>query len=462
MSRKGTALTSLLLFGILAASAQDRSSDAVERLRETASGSVYVIPVEGMIDNALARYIDRAVTDAEGNGATLIIFDIDTFGGLVDAADVIRKRILDAEPSTVAFVNKNAASAGALISYACDFILMAPGASIGAATVVEGVGGEAAPDKYQSYMRGLMRATAEAHGRDPRIAEAMVDQSIEVEGVSEAGKVLTLSTSEAVNLKVADFASESLADIYETIGVEVAAVVNHRATRAEKVLRFFASPVMQSILMLMMLGGLYFELQTPGVGFAGLMAALGAAAFFAPHYMLGLVESWEIVVFALGVGLIIVEIFVIPGFGIAGVAGVILVFGSLLAALVGNIGFDFPTGESISSAITTLAVTLVLFVILLFSLSRYLPRSERFGQLVLQPELASSAGYTAAETRDDLVGLEGTTITPLRPTGTVEINGDRFDATSVSDYVAAGVRVVVRSVRGGRIEVRAVPENSET
>ncbi|MDX1430664.1 MAG: NfeD family protein, partial [Rhodothermales bacterium] len=301
-----------------------------------------------------------------------------------------------------------------------------------------------------------------ANGRDPRIAEAMVDQSIEVEGVSEAGKVLTLSTSEAVNLKVADFASESLADIYETIGVEVAAVVNHRATRAEQVLRFFASPIMQSILMLMMLGGLYFELQTPGVGFAGLMAALGAAAFFAPHYMLGLVESWEIVVFALGVGLIIVEIFVIPGFGIAGVAGVILVFGSLLAALVGNIGFDFPTGESISSAITTLAVTLVLFVILLFSLSRYLPRSERFGQLVLQPELASSAGYTAAETRDDLVGLEGTTITPLRPTGTVEINGDRFDATSVSDYVAAGVRVVVRSVRGGRIEVRAVPENSET
>ncbi len=446
-------LAAVLLLGALTAKAQE-TSDAKQRLRSAAGGTVYVIPVNGMIDNALARYIDRAVSDAEDKGATLIIFNIDTFGGLVDAADIIRKRILDAEPATVAFVNKNAASAGALISYACDFILMAPGASIGAATVVEGVGGEAAPDKYQSYMRGLMRATAEANGRDPRIAEAMVDQSIEVEGISEAGKVLTLSTSEAVDLKVADFEAESLDQIYETAGIEVAAVVNHRATRAEKVLRFFASPIMQSILMLMMLGGLYFELQTPGVGFAGLMAALGAAAFFAPHYMLGLVESWEIIAFILGVGLIVVEIFVIPGFGFAGIAGIVLVIGSLLAGLVGNVGFDFPTGESMSTAITTLAVTLVLFVVLLFSLGRYLPRSDRFGELVLKPELASSEGYTSSETRDDLIGAEGVTITPLRPSGMAEIGSDRFDVTSVSDYVPAGTPVVVRSVRGGRIEVR--------
>jgi len=420
------------------------------------------VPVEGLIDNALARYIDRAVSDAEAGGASLIVFDIDTFGGLVDAADAIRKRILDAKPATVAFVNKNAASAGALISYACDFIVMVPGASIGAATVVEGVGGEAAPDKYQSYMRGLMRATAEANGRDPRIAEAMVDQTIEIDGISEAGKVLTLSTSEAVALKVSDFSAESLDDLYERIGVDQQALVNHRASRAEKVLRFFASPVVQSLLMLMMLGGLYFELQTPGVGFPGLMAAIGAAAFFAPHYMLGLVESWEIIAFVVGVILIVLEIFVIPGFGIAGVSGVVLVIGSLLAGLVGNVGLDFPSGEAVSSAITTLAATLILFVLMLFSLSRYIPRSQRFSQLILTPELASSSGYTAAETRDDLVGLEGVTLTPLRPSGTVEIAGDRYDVTSVTDYVPAGATVVVRSVRGGRIEVRVKPGTGET
>ncbi len=442
--------------------AQDDALTARERLLERGDGAIYVVPIEGMIDNALARYIDRAVTDAEDAGAALIVFDMDTFGGLVDAADKIRKTILDATPLTVAYVNKNAASAGALISYACDFIVMAPGASIGAATVVEGVGGEEAPDKYQSYMRGLMRSTAEANGRDPRIAEAMVDESIEVEGVSESGKVLTLSTAEAVRLKVADFEAESIGGLYETIDVNVAAVVNHRVTRAEKVLRFFASPIMQSILMLMMLGGLYFELQTPGVGFPGLMAVLGAAMFFAPHYMLGLVESWELVAFLLGVGLIFVEIFVLPGFGIAGISGIVLVIGALLVGLVGNVGLEFPAGESISQAITTLAITLVLFVVLLFSLGRYLPKSERFGQLVLKPELASSAGYTSAEVHTDLVGAVGITITPLRPTGIAEFGGERYDVTSLAEYVPSGARVVVRNVGGGRIEVRPVKAENET
>ncbi len=453
-----------LLFGPFVGSVkgQEEASSAQERLLQRGDGAVYVVPVEGMIDNALARYIGRAVTDAQDAGAALIVFDIDTFGGLVDAADRIRKTILDATPLTIAYVNKNAASAGALISYACDFIVMAPGASIGAATVVEGVGGEAAPDKYQSYMRGLMRSTAEANGRDPRIAEAMVDETIEVEGVSEAGKVLTLSTTEAIRLKVADFEAETIEGLYDSIEVNVAAVVNHRVTRAEKVLRFFASPIMQSILMLMMLGGLYFELQTPGVGFPGLMALLGAAMFFAPHYMLGLVESWEIVAFVLGVGLIFVEIFLLPGFGIAGISGIILVVGALLAGLVGNVGLEFPTDESVSQAITTLAITLVLFVVLLFSLGRYLPKSERFGQLVLKPELASSAGYTAAEFPSDLVGAVGVTVTPLRPTGIAEFGGERYDVTSLGEYVPSGSNVVVRNVRGGRIEVRPVKPENET
>ena len=429
---------------------------------DLAGGSVYVVPVQGMIDNALARYIDRAVTEAEDSGAALVVFDMDTFGGLVDAADEIRKRILDAGPPTVAFINKNAASAGALISYACDYIVMAPGSSIGAATVVEGVGGEAAPDKYQSYMRGLMRATAEANDRDPRIAEAMVDETIEVEGISEAGKVLTLSTSEALKFLVADLSADDLSGLFDSFEVADRAVVNHEASRVEKVLRFFASPIVQSILMLMMLGGLYFELQTPGVGFAGAMAALGAAMFFAPHYMMGLVESWEIIVFLLGVGLLLVEIFVIPGFGVAGVSGVLLIFGSLLSALVGNVGLDFPSGEALTSAITTLAITSVLFVVMLFSLARYLPKSGRFGQLVLAPELSASEGYTSAESHFELVGRVGIAITPLRPSGMAEFDGERIDVTSVSDYIEAGSTIVVKRVTGGRVEVRMKKPDRET
>jgi membrane-bound serine protease (ClpP class) len=219
---------------------------------------------------------------------------------------------------------------------------------------------------------------------------------------------------------------------------------------------------MQSILMLMMLGGLYFELQTPGVGFAGTMAALGAAMFFAPHYIMGLVESWEIIVFILGVGLLLLEIFVFPGFGVAGVGGVILIFGSLFSALVGNVGLDFPSGEAMTSAITTLAVTSVLFVALLFSLGRYLPKSERFGQLVLAPELLSSAGYTSSESQVELVGREGVAITPLRPSGAAEFDGERVDVTSVSDFIPAGSIVIVKRVSGGRVEVRMKSLRDET
>ena len=454
----------LFLIGTLPASAQPAASEGADRTPKPmafdeayASGPVYVVPVEGMIDKALANYIDRALEDAEAADAALVVFHMDTFGGLVDAADQIRTAILDAPMPTVAFVDKNAASAGALISYAADRIVMVPGASIGAATVVQGGTGEAAPDKYQSYMRGQMRATAEANGRDPRIAEAMVDETLEVEGVSEEGQVLTLSSSEAHDLGVADAVIGDLDALLAELDVQDREAVEHRTSRAEQVLRFFGSPVLQSILMLMMLGGLYFELQTPGVGFAGAMAAVGAALFFAPNYLLGFVESWEIVLFGLGVALLLAEIFVIPGFGVAGAGGIILVVFSLGAALIGNVGLDFPSGGAISSAISTMAVTLVLLVALVFSLGRYLPQTERFSQLVLAPDLASATGHTSADTAEGLLGQAGTALTPLRPSGAALIEGERVDVTTAGEFIPSGAPVKVTRVRGSRVEVREAP-----
>ena len=462
----------LLVFGALPVEAQPAASDAPDRAPKPmafdsayASGPVYVVPVEGMIDKALANYIDRALADAEAADAALVVFHVDTFGGLVDAADQIRKAILNAPMPTVAFIDKNAASAGALISYAADRIVMVPGASIGAATVVQGGTGEAAPDKYQSYMRGLMRATAEANGRDPRIAEAMVDETLEVEGVSEEGQVLTLSAREANDLGVADAVIGSMDGILAELDVEDREVVPHRASRAEQVLRFFGSPVLQSLLMLMMLGGLYFELQTPGVGFAGAMALIGAALFFAPNYLLGLVESWEVVLFGIGVALLLAEIFVIPGFGVAGIGGLLLVVFSLGAALIGNVGLDFPSGGAISSAISTMAVTLVLLVVLAFSLGRYLPRSGRLSQLVLAPDLSSATGHTAADTAEGLLGQAGTALTPLRPAGAAIIDGARVDVTTAGEFIPSGAPVTVTRVRGSRVEVSeapALPSASET
>lgn len=442
---------------VVAASAQ-----GVEELRmpkplsfeESSDGPVYVVPVHGTIDNMLSRYINRALSEAESAGASLVLLDVDTFGGLVDAADQIRKRLLSATVPTVAFIDKNAASAGALISYSADRIVMVPGSSIGAATVVDGVQGEAAPDKYQSYMRGLMRSTAEARGRDPRIAEAMVDQNIDLELISPVGQVLTLTAREALDLGVADAILPDHRMVLQEFGRETAGIVEHRSTRAERVLRFFGTPFIQSILILMMLGGLYFELQTPGIGFAGAAAVIGAAVFFAPHYMLGLVDSWEIVLFLMGLALIAAEVFVIPGFGVAGISGIVLVVFSLGASMIGNVGFSFPADGAISSAIATMAVTLVLLVVLIFSLGRYLPHSQRMSQLVLGPDLASATGFTSSEENELLLGKVGRSVTPLRPSGTVEIDDERIDVIATGQYIPAGASVTVTKVRGSRVEVK--------
>ncbi len=451
-------LMSVLMAMLLSAAGPSATRAQLIPFENLAGGPVYIVRVDGMIDKGLSMHMDRAIASAEADNASLLILHMDTFGGLLDAADIMRKAILSTSVPTVSYVDRNAASAGALISYAADRIVMAPGASIGAATVVEGTGGEAAPDKYQSYMRGLMRATAEANGRDPAIAEAMVDPDLEVEGVIAAGQVLTLSTKEAVDQGVADAEIASIDALLEALGASQTPRIAHTVSTSEKIIRFFGSPVLQSMLMLMMLGGLYFELQTPGVGFAGAMAAVGAALFFGPNYLNGLVEIWEVAVFILGVALLLAEIFVIPGFGVAGISGITLVVLALGVSLIGNVGLSFPSGGAIASATVTLATTMVLFIGMLFGLGKYIPRSDRFAQLVLQPNLGSKEGYTSSHTRSELVGVRGMALTPLRPSGAVDVGGDRIDVVTAGDWIAAGTEVEIVSVHGSRVEVRTVRE----
>lgn len=420
---------------------------------EFGPGPVYRVTIDGMIDAALANYIDRAVDDAEADSASVLLLTVDTFGGLIDAADQIVKTLLRAEVPVVAVIDKNAISAGALISYAADRIYVTPGASMGAATAVSGTG-EKAPEKIQSATRALIRSTAEANGRDGRIAEAMVDERISIPGVVAEGELLTLSADEAVRLGVAEGEVASPDAALADLGLASRDDVAHEASGAEKVLRFLGSPVMASLLMLMMLGGLYFELQTPGVGFAGAMALIGATLFFAPHYLLGLAQSWEIALFVVGVILLAVEVFVTPGFGVFGISGIIAALGALLIALVPNIGFSFPTDGEIAQATTTLAVTLVLLIAFAFSVGKMLPRSERFAKLILADELSAVTGHTSAETRAEYVGQTGVAVTDLRPSGTVEIDGQRVDVVATGLFVASGTEVEVVSARGAVVEVR--------
>lgn len=424
----------------------------------TAAEKVYVIQVEGLIDNGLDMYIDRGLSAAEADEEAVgVILHMDTFGGLVDAADKIRKRLLEAELPVATFIDPNAASAGALISFGTNNIFMAPGGSIGAATVVDG-SGEKASEKMQSYMRGLMRSTAEARGYDPRIAEAMVDERIEIEGIIAEGELLTLSATEALDYEVSTATVQSLEEVAAEMGWEEAELFNLNERWEESVIRFFASPVLQSLVMLMMLGGLYFELQSPGIGFAGAVAGLGALLFFLPLYIMGLAQFWEILIVILGVGLIMVEIFVLPGFGVAGVAGGILLLLGFFAAMVGNVGFNFPHIDQMRTELWTILVTLILGITFIVSTIRYVMKTPVFGRLVLTRSTDRASGYTSYENRDELKGQEGVALTNLRVSGTAKIGGRRVDVVSDGEYINKGSRVKVISTAAGQVVVTRIED----
>src|SRR5690606_11458010 len=289
---------------------------------------VYTFKIDGDIDPAMNRRVKLALEEAEKADVSLIVIEMDTYGGVVTDADEIRTMILENEIPTFVFINKDAASAGALISIACDSIYMAPGASIGAATVVNGADGEAAPDKYQSYMRSMMRSTAEATGRDPKIAEGMVDEKIEIEGITAAGSVITFSVSEAIQHGFCDGEYTSLNAILEAQNLQSADVLAYEEDTIDTIISFFLNPAISGVLILIIIGGIYFELQTPGVGFPILASIVATLLYFIPYYLNGLAANWEMIAFVAGVVLILVEIFVIPGFGIFGVLGITLVLRS--------------------------------------------------------------------------------------------------------------------------------------
>lgn len=425
------------------------------RVRTWAPGPVYHIDVEGLVDNGLARYIDRALTEAESREAALVVLHIDTFGGLVVAADAIRQRILESPVKTLAFVDRNAISAGALIAYAADYIVMSPGSVMGAATVVEGGSGEAASEKAQSAMRALMRTTAEENGRDPKIAEAMVDPTIDLPGLAPEGQLLTLSAQEALREGVSDGIYASLETLLESINLTSAELVMHEAKQLETILRFFGSPAVQSILLLLMLGGLYFELQTPGMGFPSAIALVGALLFFAPSYALGLVESWEILVLLLGIGLIVVEVFVFPGFGVAGISGLVLTLGALFMMLVGNVGFSFPAFPDLSHAIMTLAFSLVMLIALVMLVGKNMSTSNA-GGLVFEGVMSREEGYESQTRVNVPIGSEGIALTSLRPSGAVQIDGTRYDALAEGDMIERSMPVVVVRVRANEVIVKEI------
>ncbi|MCY1722891.1 S49 family peptidase [Prolixibacteraceae bacterium Z1-6] len=443
---------------------------------------VYKLDIKKEITPATRRQVSQAFAAADSLKADVFLIHMNTYGGTVVDADSIRTRILQSKIPVYVFIDNNAASAGALISIACDGIYMRPGGSIGAATVVNQTG-QAMPDKYQSYMRSTMRATAEAHGkdtivtadndtiykwfRDPQIAEAMVDQRIFVEGISDTGKVLTFTPMEAMQNGFCEGTAENIDEVLAQVGIVDYELIEYTPSFIEKIIGFLVHPMISGLLIMAIVGGIYFEMQTPGIGFPLGIAILAAVLYFAPLYLEGLAAHWEIALFIVGVILVAVEIFVIPGFGIAGILGVSFMFIGLVLSLIDNVHFDF---EGVQMRGVGVAVTTVVFGIFGgFILSLYLGKrlftasSGPFKNMALHTVQQVDEGYVSVDTSlFRLIGKTGVTQTVLRPGGKIIIDGDVYDAVSETGFIEKGETVVVTRMESVQLFVELVEEGAQS
>lgn len=442
-------LVMLALVPVISVNATDNDSTAV---------SVYTFDIKEMIAPPVWRTTKQAIDQAIEKKADLILIHMNTYGGMLDAADSIRTKILNCKIPVYVFIDKNAASAGALISIACDSIYMAPGASIGAATVVNQQG-EQMPDKYQSYMRSMMRATAEANDRDPEIAQAMVDPRVYVPGISDSNQVLTFTVSEAIKFGFCEGEANDIPGVLKDAGIKDYKIIKHQLTATDRIIGWLINPIVSGILIIIIIGGIYFELQTPGIGFPIAAAILAALLYFAPLYLEGLANHWEILIFVLGLILIAVEIFAIPGFGVTGIAGILLMITGLTLSMVGTEGpgtFDVD----FSGLVRAFFVVIISFVVAIFGsifLSKELFNTNYAigGRLALSKTQKQEEGYTSANVQyKNMISKEGIARTILRPAGKVEIEGDIFDATALSGYIDKDEKIIVVNYQTSQLIVK--------
>lgn len=432
---------------------------------------VYKVDIKDEIGPEVWRMVRKSF-DRAGE-ADYILIDMNTYGGMVVYADSLRSLILNSRVPVWVFINNNAASAGALISVACDKIYMREGANIGAATVVN-QSGEAMPDKYQSYMRSMIRATAQAHGsdtvveggrrvvrwrRDPHIAEAMVDETIAIQGVTDSGKVVTFTPHEAMRHGFCDGIAETVEEVCRQEGLTDYEVVSYRPTWIDKVIGFFINPVVRGLLIMLIIGGIYFELQTPGVGFPLLAAVIGCILYFAPLYLEGIADYGDIILFVVGGILLLLEIFVLPGFGVAGFGGIVCVVSGLVLAGIDTVSFEF-FGDFVGRLLNSFAMVLLFSTVAILACiwgSSRLFKSRRL-PLALHAEQRVEEGYVGVDmTAHREIDKEGVAATDLRPSGKILVNGVTYDAVAADgEYISKGSPVRTVDYKAGQLYVKRI------
>jgi membrane-bound serine protease (ClpP class) len=435
------------------------------------SGTVYIIPIEGVIDNALLYVIRRGLNEAEEAQADAIIFDMNTPGGRLDSAEEILDMLRGLKTPTYTLVNPNAISAGAIIALATDHIYMTPGSKIGdAMPIMLSLFGdvqempESIEEKSVSYVAAMIRAAAQHRGHDPQLAEAMVRRDSEYkigdEVIAKKGQLLTLTNKDAerrVGPEQRPLLSEGtvkdLDALLVSIGKSRAEQVILRVTETEKLARLIES--LSVIILGLGLLGLYVEFKTPGFGFPGIAGIILLAIWFWGYNIAGLAGMEEIAIFLIGLTLLLIEILFIPGFGWAGLGGICLIVLSLLMAMVEYYPGEpwYPTFPKFRLPLTNFGLATILSAIGLLLVGRYLPRTSLFQKLVLQSATLRQEGFSSSQDTTSLVGRPGTTETPLRPSGRARFGNDLLNVVTRGDFIEAGEEIVIAEGHGNRIIV---------
>lgn len=457
-------LLSSIHVGALAQTDTARSTDSVSTVQDRARDlshvrEALVITVEDEVDLGMVSYIERAIEEAEAKQQAVLLH-INTFGGRVDAATKIRDAVLNAKiPASVAFIDKRAISAGALIALSAQHIVMSSGATMGAATPVYG-NGEKGSEKVVSYMRGEMRSTAERHGRNPLVAEAMVDESVGLDSISglalEKGKLLTLTTEDAKKVGYLDFTAESLQEALTAVGLKNAKIEVAEENFGDKLVRFLTNGLISSILIMLGLGGIFYTVKTGHIGSITLVAVFALLLFFGGQYITEIAPTLAILVFLVGIGLLIAEAF-IPSFGILGVVGISATIFGLFLALAGDISELTP--ERLNETFVTLAISLVGVGVIVGLIIKYGPTAPWIRRLTNQ---VSSGDMTEQiEGTRPLLGKHGVALTQLRPAGIALIDEKKVDVVTAGEFLLKGAEITVVDVTGNRVVVRGSQQSAE-
>lgn len=407
---------------------------------------VYVIPIKGEINPAVTQFVKKSIKNAENDPKSVgIIFEIDTLGGMIKEAIKIRDAIMTTPLRTISFVNKKAESAGTLITISSENIVMSSGSTIGSAETIPYT------EKNISYWKGELRTTAEQRGRNTRLVEAMADRRIEIKDpqnpdkyIVKRGELLNLTTKEAEKLGFLDFVGNSYEEILKEFDIQYAEIINIEADFKMTIAQMVSSSIFLPILLSIGFIGFLVEFFTPGFGIGGTLSIIAFTAFFGGSMLAGNASFVVISIFLAGVILLLIEVFA-PGFGAPGIGGIVCIVISIILS-----------SDSIILGITSLGIALILTLIAAMLLLKYGPRNQYFDKIILGTSLKKEKGFVSNVTQKEMLGLEGITITPLRPSGAVRVDDQRIDVVTEGEFIEVGMKVRIIKVEGRKIVVKKI------